>query len=176
MVVLALSWRLMTQAGFVDKVSKFLVKIGFADGLTISGPTLWRGATSVGAVLVLLNTIITFLLVLLYNLLSSLFGGLIVSVIEERIGDGQPRNGASNAERSAEQSTQQSTRPERATRSRRATPEATPGKLPSGLRRRKAPVARVRVPEATSVDFWSDPLDPDATMLQSAPSDSTDPG
>ncbi len=90
LVVLVASWSLLTKAGFIDKVSNFLIKIGFADGLTISGPVLFRGAASVGAALVIHNTIVTFLLVLLYNLFSGMFGGVIISVIEERP-PGSPR-------------------------------------------------------------------------------------
>jgi Transmembrane domain of unknown function (DUF3566) len=83
MVVLVVVWNVLDRAGFVEKISSFLVDIGFADGLTISGPVLARGAAFVGAALVVHNTLLTFLLVLLYNLFSSLFGGLVISVIEE---------------------------------------------------------------------------------------------
>ena len=98
MVTLVVAWSLLSRAGFVEKISSFLVDIGFADGLTLTGPVLARGAALVGAAFVIHNTVVTFLMVLLYNLFSSLFGGLIVSVIEERlpsgaVGDGRTSNG-----------------------------------------------------------------------------------
>jgi Transmembrane domain of unknown function (DUF3566) len=179
LVVLALGWRLMTQAGFIDKVSKFLIKIGFADGLTISGPTLWRGTVTVGVVLVLLNTLLTLLLVLLYNLLSSIFGGVIVSVIEERVGDAPARIDPADIRESAGSATSaRATRPAPGPRSPRVPRSgrlvrATPGEPSPGRTRTKAPPARNSADTGPVIDFWADPLDPDATEVRPTDRDSS---
>jgi Transmembrane domain of unknown function (DUF3566) len=82
--VLVLLWRLGEQAGFTDKVTSFLTKIGFADSVTLNGKTIFNGAATVVGALTIHNIVVTFLLAVLYNLLSGLFGGLILSVVEER--------------------------------------------------------------------------------------------
>ena len=81
--VLTLFWQVGANAGFTDKVINFLVDIGFAESVRISGPRLFRGASTITAGLVLHNTVVTVLLAALYNLLSGLLGGLIVSVVED---------------------------------------------------------------------------------------------
>jgi Transmembrane domain of unknown function (DUF3566) len=81
--VVTLLWRLGDRAGFTDRMTNFLVDIGFADSVKISGAALFRGATTIAVALALHNTVVTLLLAVLYNLLSGLLGGLIISVVED---------------------------------------------------------------------------------------------
>ncbi len=81
--VLTLIWQIGENAGFTDRVVNFLVDIGFAESVRISGASLFRGAFTVAVGLVLHNTVVTVLLAALYNLLSGLLGGVIMSVVED---------------------------------------------------------------------------------------------
>lgn len=81
--VLTLVWKIGENAGFTDRVINFLVDIGFAESVRISGASLFRGACTIAVGLVLHNTVVTVLLAALYNLLSGLLGGLIMSVVED---------------------------------------------------------------------------------------------
>jgi Transmembrane domain of unknown function (DUF3566) len=81
--VLTLVWKIGDNAGFTDRVINFLVDIGFAESVRISGASLFRGAFTIAVGLVLHNTVVTVLLAALYNLLSGLLGGLIMSVVED---------------------------------------------------------------------------------------------
>jgi hypothetical protein len=81
--VLVLFWNLAKRAGYIERLKQFLIDYRFADGVTISGPTVFRGATMVVLAIALLNAFVTMLLALLYNLLSGLLGGLIVSIVED---------------------------------------------------------------------------------------------
>jgi Transmembrane domain of unknown function (DUF3566) len=83
--VVTLLWRLGDRAGFTDRMTNFLVDIGFADSVKISGAALFRGATTIAVALALHNTVVTVLLAVLYNLLSGLLGGLIISVVEDDV-------------------------------------------------------------------------------------------
>ncbi len=81
--VLTLFWQIGENAGFTDRVINFLVDIGFAESVRISGASLFRGASTIVVGLVLHNTVVTVLLAALYNLLSGLLGGVIMSVVED---------------------------------------------------------------------------------------------
>jgi hypothetical protein len=81
--VVTVLWRLGERAGFTERFTNFLVEIGFADSVKISGSNLFAGATRATIALVLHNTVVTILLAVLYNLLSGLLGGLIISVVED---------------------------------------------------------------------------------------------
>ncbi len=161
MVTLVVAWSLLSRAGFVEKVSSFLVDIGFADGLTITGPVLARGAALVGAALVVHNTVVTFLLVLLYNLFSSLFGGLIVSVIEERlpgVGEDAKTSTPSKTSRRNRGKSNKSLLPTPATPVSVRKPAPKPTKPPSQT---PMPARQVSLhgDDVTTEDRWLDELD-----------------
>ena len=79
----ALLWRLAVRYDLVHNFEKFMSQIGFADDFRIDGPTLWRVAVRGGAVLVVLNTVLTWLVVFFYNAVSGLIGGVVLSMLEE---------------------------------------------------------------------------------------------
>ncbi len=82
--VLALIWLANDRLGTVDKIEKLFVQYGFGDSFTIHGDVLLRVVVSVGAVMVGIATIATIALAFFYNGISLVFGGLVVSVLEER--------------------------------------------------------------------------------------------
>ena len=84
MGALVVVWLVGRKLGTVDRVAKFLEDVGFARDFEIRGPVLFRGATAVAGVLVLVNTVGTVVLAFLYNSLSGLLGGLVFSVLEEQ--------------------------------------------------------------------------------------------
>lgn len=79
----ALLWRLALRYDLVHNLEKFMSQIGFADDFQIDGPTLWRVAVRAGAILVVLNTVLTWLVVFFYNTVSGLIGGVVLSMLEE---------------------------------------------------------------------------------------------
>jgi hypothetical protein len=81
--VLVVLWNLASRADVPDRLTSFLVDIGFADTVEITGERLFRGATTIVIALVLHNTIVTILLGVLYNLLSGILGGLMMSVVQD---------------------------------------------------------------------------------------------
>ena len=84
MGALVVVWLVGRKLGTVDRVAKFLEDVGFARDFEIQGPVLFRWATAVAGVLVLVNTVGTVVLAFLYNSLSGLLGGLVFSVLEEQ--------------------------------------------------------------------------------------------
>jgi hypothetical protein len=137
--VLTLFWQVGANAGFTDKVINFLVDIGFAESVRISGSRLFRGASTITAGLVLHNTVVTVLLAALYNLLSGLLGGLIVSVVE----DDQIRPvGRRSTSALTQGPTEETSRPEKKKRERdrQRTPQQVPRSVekPRGRRPRSA--------------------------------------
>jgi Transmembrane domain of unknown function (DUF3566) len=83
--VLALIWLANDRLGTVEKIEKLFVQYGFGDNFKIHGDVLLRVVASVGAVFVGIATIATIALAFFYNGISLVFGGLVVSVLEERL-------------------------------------------------------------------------------------------
>jgi hypothetical protein len=139
--VVALLWRLGESAGFTDRFTNFLVDIGFADSIKISGASLFRGATTIAVALVLHNTVVTVLLAVLYNLLSGILGGVIMSVVEDdnvqRVGQKSPRSSArpENLSPRAKQATVSSSAPKKIDRPPRAKPVAAPVPVTTAVER-----------------------------------------
>lgn len=79
----ALLWKLALRYDLVHNIEKFMSDIGFAQDFRIDGPTLWRVVVRGGAILVVLNTVGTVLLAFFYNTVSGLFGGVVLSMLEE---------------------------------------------------------------------------------------------
>jgi hypothetical protein len=117
--VLVLLWKLAVQANVPDRMTGFLVDIGFADTVEFTGPRLFRGATTIVLALVLHNTIVTVLLGVLYNLLSGILGGLMMSVVQDE-GSGRRARRSASSDVGLERE-----RPDRGKRARfRGTPRA----------------------------------------------------
>lgn len=82
-------WWVAYRFGLVKKFETFLSDYGFSDKATrkdfqLKGPPLLRAVAIGGLVLVGINTLLTVVLAFFYNGVSGLFGGLVVSVLEER--------------------------------------------------------------------------------------------
>ena len=81
---LVVLWTIGRKLGTIDRGATFLEDVGFAKDFQINGAVLFRGAAIVAGVLVLINTVGTLVLALLYNSLSGVLGGLVFSVLEEQ--------------------------------------------------------------------------------------------
>ena len=82
MVAGTLLWSLAISAGTIDNVLDFLNDL-IGGELTIKGETIFRAALYGGGVMVIANSLFMVLLVVLFNLISDLVGGIRVTVIEE---------------------------------------------------------------------------------------------
>lgn len=77
-------YHLGNRSGVIDRFTSFLGEIGFAQDFVVDGEALLRAAVPAGLALVVLATVTTVLGGALYNVVSGLLGGLIISVIEDR--------------------------------------------------------------------------------------------
>jgi hypothetical protein len=82
--VLTLLWLANDRLGTIAKVEKLFEQYGFGDHFTIDGRLLLRVTAVSGLGLVVIATIATVALAFFYNGISLVFGGLVVSVLEER--------------------------------------------------------------------------------------------
>ena len=82
MVAGTLLWNLATSAGTIDNILDFLNDL-IGGELTIEGDTIFRAALYGGAVMVIASSLFMVLLVVLFNLISDLVGGVRITVIEE---------------------------------------------------------------------------------------------
>lgn len=116
-------WWVAYRFGLVKKLETFLSDYGFADKATrkdfvLKGDPLLRAVAIGGVVLVGINTVLTVVMAFFYNGVSGLFGGLVVSVLEERPNGVEPdvRNAPAAARISTEKTRRKKQR-RRATRS-----------------------------------------------------------
>ena len=86
--VLTVVWHVARRSGLLDDLAKFLGDLGVVDDakkdVKFHGAPIARGAAIIGATLVVINTIASVLLAFFYNLLSGIFGGLVISFLEDR--------------------------------------------------------------------------------------------
>jgi hypothetical protein len=82
MVSGTLLWSLAVSAGTIDNIIAFVNDL-IGGEITIDGEDIFRAALYGGAVMVVANSLFMVLLVVLFNLISDLVGGIRVSVIEE---------------------------------------------------------------------------------------------
>ena len=87
--VLVVLWNVAFRLGTITKLETFLSDFGFSDKVSkqdfrLHGDAIFRAGTTAGLGLVALNTLATVLLAFFYNGVSGLFGGVVVSVLEER--------------------------------------------------------------------------------------------
>ena len=88
--VLVVLWNVAFKLGTITKLETFLSDFGFSDKASrqdfrLHGDAIFRAGTMAGLGLVALNTLATVLLAFFYNGVSGLFGGVVVSVLEERV-------------------------------------------------------------------------------------------
>jgi hypothetical protein len=82
MVSGTLLWSLAISAGTIDNIISFVNDL-IGGEIAIDGEDIFRAALYGGAVMVVANSLFMVLLVVLFNLISDLVGGIRVSVIEE---------------------------------------------------------------------------------------------
>ena len=87
--VLVVLWNVAFKLGTITKLETFLSDFGFSDKVSkqdfrLHGDAIFRAGMMAGLGLVALNTLATVLLAFFYNGVSGLFGGVVVSVLEER--------------------------------------------------------------------------------------------
>jgi hypothetical protein len=70
--------------GVLDNFTNFLVELGFGDDFEIHGDWLFSRGLAIGLGLVVLWTLINVFIVLMYNLLSDIVGGIEVTLSERR--------------------------------------------------------------------------------------------
>jgi hypothetical protein len=70
--------------GVLDNFTAFLVELGFGDDFQIHGDWLFTRGLAIGLGLVVLWTLINVFIVLMYNLLSDIVGGIEVTLSERR--------------------------------------------------------------------------------------------
>ena len=70
--------------GVLDTTTEFLVDLGFGDDFKIHGDWLFSRGLAIGLGLVVLWTLINVFIVLMYNLLSDIVGGIEVTLSERR--------------------------------------------------------------------------------------------
>jgi Transmembrane domain of unknown function (DUF3566) len=83
MVAGTLLWNLAGAAGTIASIESFIKDIGAFKTFTFSGATIFRASFLIGLILVIAGSALNVLLVVLFNLISDLVGGIRVSVIEE---------------------------------------------------------------------------------------------
>lgn len=80
----ALLWGFANSAGLIDNFEGFMNDVGFQNW-QFYGQDMFRKSALIGAILVLLATVLTVLAMALINVISELTGGIRVVVIEEDV-------------------------------------------------------------------------------------------
>lgn len=81
LVAAVLLWSAAIGSGSTDNIESFLVDIGFED-FQLVGADLFRGFVVFGGALVIVGTVFSVMLALLFNLISDIVGGIRFTVIE----------------------------------------------------------------------------------------------
>jgi hypothetical protein len=83
MVALVALWLLADAAGIVGSVETFMGDLLQAKNFTFLDGEILRGALLVGAVIVVLQVVITVIAAAFYNMFAELFGGIELTITEE---------------------------------------------------------------------------------------------
>jgi hypothetical protein len=83
MVAGTLLWNLAGAAGTISSIESFVKDIGAFKTFSFDGATIFRASFLAGLILVIAGSGFNVLLVVLFNLISDLVGGIRVTVIEE---------------------------------------------------------------------------------------------
>ncbi len=126
-------WFIADRIGTRDQIESFLGDLLGTKDFQLFGDKLFRAALGVTGALILLATIGTVVMAFLYNMLSSIFGGVVVSVLQERVP--LPKDVLANAAA--------------------AQAEATPGQRRRRRRRRRR---KVKAPQATLPLVYEPPV------------------
>lgn len=84
-------WRLAVSSGLVERVESFIVELFALESFTINADQIFRLAAVGGLVLVVAGSVLTVLLVIVFNLISDMTGGVRMTVVEEETARPRPR-------------------------------------------------------------------------------------
>ena len=85
MAVLAILLNVVDRLGLLGRIETFLQESGFGNGFKVDLAVVLRGAAGVGLGLVIVFVVATILLGFFFNGLAGLLGGLVFTVLEERL-------------------------------------------------------------------------------------------
>lgn len=75
-------WRVASSAGLIDNVEKFVAELIAEETVNIDGGAVFRASLIGGVVLVVASTAFTGLMAIVFNLISTVTGGIRMGVIE----------------------------------------------------------------------------------------------
>ncbi len=76
-------WSVVNSQGYLERFENFILEIFNYETFTINGEELFRWYLWIGLFSVLILTVLTVVMCLLYNLISVVVGGIRVTVVEE---------------------------------------------------------------------------------------------
>jgi hypothetical protein len=76
-------WTVASKAGLLEKLASFLGDLLGTTNFQIDGALILRAALPIVGALVVVNVVATVVLAFVYNMLSGIFGGLVLSVLQE---------------------------------------------------------------------------------------------
>jgi Transmembrane domain of unknown function (DUF3566) len=76
-------WTVASKAGLLEKLASFLGDLLGTTNFQIHGDLVLRAALPIVGALVVVNVVATVVLAFVYNMLSGIFGGLVLSVLQE---------------------------------------------------------------------------------------------
>jgi hypothetical protein len=83
MVAGTVLWQIALHNGLIHNLENFFGKIGFFDNFTFNGGVIFKTCAIGGSILVVAGALFNVLMSVLFNLISDVFGGIRVSVLEE---------------------------------------------------------------------------------------------
>jgi Transmembrane domain of unknown function (DUF3566) len=76
-------WTVASKAGLLEKLASFLGDLLGTTNFQIDGGLILKAALPIVGALVVVNVVATVVLAFVYNMLSGIFGGLVLSVLQE---------------------------------------------------------------------------------------------
>jgi Transmembrane domain of unknown function (DUF3566) len=76
-------WTIASKAGLLEKLASFLGDLLGTTNFQIHGDLVLRAALPIVGALVVVNVVATVVLAFVYNMLSGIFGGVVLSVLQE---------------------------------------------------------------------------------------------
>ncbi|MGQ0616163.1 MAG: DUF3566 domain-containing protein [Acidimicrobiia bacterium] len=83
MVAATVLWNVAGATGALDDVQNFIRTLFALETFTFNGPLIFRATMLIGVVLVVIGSAVNVLMVVLFNLISDIVGGIRITVIEE---------------------------------------------------------------------------------------------
>jgi Transmembrane domain of unknown function (DUF3566) len=116
-------WFVADRMGTVKNLEKLVSRLGW-EKFEVHGDVLFRSAAMIGASMVIVATIGTVTLAFFYNMLSGIFGGLVLSVLQEHT------DGSSGSRRQRRLAAKRAVKPEHRGEIRSSTPPIRPPNTP----------------------------------------------